>query len=147
MLDRAMVAVLDLSDRTYIVLENVVPTILGGVKFVETLLGLGVSRERQRVVLNRHTNLPGSVKPADVQSRLGRDVDHVVPFDSRVVVAANTGEPYILQASRFFGSGRSIRALVDEVDAMGDARFAPTAAREAEEIRRNAAAESGRKMN
>ena len=44
MLDRAMVAVLDLSDRAYVVLENVVPTLLGGVKFVEVLQGLGVSR-------------------------------------------------------------------------------------------------------
>ena len=97
MLDRAMVAVLDLSDRAYVVLENVVPTLLGGVKFVEALQGLGVSRERQRIVLNRHTSLPGSVTPADAAERLGRDVDHVIPFDKAVVVAANTGEPCILR--------------------------------------------------
>ena len=71
MLDRAMVAVLDLSDRAYVVLENVVPTLLGGVKFVEVLQGLGVSRQRQRIVLNRYTTLPGSVQPADVAERLG----------------------------------------------------------------------------
>ena len=34
MLDRAIVAVLDLSDRAYVVLENVVPTVLGAVKLV-----------------------------------------------------------------------------------------------------------------
>ena len=65
MLDRAMVAVLDLSDRAYVVLENVVPTLLGAVKMVEVLRGLGLSNERQRIVLNRYTTLPGSVKPAD----------------------------------------------------------------------------------
>ena len=97
MLDRAMVAVLDLSDRAYIVLENVVPTLLGGVKFLEVLKGLGVSPDRQRVVLNRYTTLPGSVKPAEVANRLGHNVDHVIPFDKGIVVAANTGEPYVLR--------------------------------------------------
>ena len=97
MLDRAIVAVLDLSDRAYIVLENVVPTLLGGVKFLEVLRGLGISPDRQRVVLNRHTTLPGSVKPAEVANRLGHDVDHVIPFDKGIVVAANTGEPYVLR--------------------------------------------------
>ena len=117
MLDRVMVAVLDLSDRAYVVLENVVPTILGGTKFIEVLQGLGVSRERQRIVLNRYTTLPGSVKPADAAGRLGRAVDHVVPFDNRIVVAANTGEPYVLQASRWFGCGRQLRELVEDIDA------------------------------
>ncbi len=121
MLDRAIVAVLDLSDRAYVVLENVVPTVLGGVKFLEVLRGLGVSGERQRVVLNRHTNLPGSVSPADVANRLGHSVDHVIPFDKGVVIAANIGQPYVLRPSRFFGCGRQLRILVEEIDGMGEA--------------------------
>ena len=121
MLDRAMVAVLDHSDRAYVVLENVVPTVLGGVKFLEVLRGLGVSPERQRVVLNRYTTLPGSVKPAEVANRLGHAVDHVIPFDKGIVIAANTGEPYVLRPSRFFGCGRQLRELVDEIDAMQSA--------------------------
>ena len=44
MLDRAIVAVLDLSDRAYVVVENVVPTVLGAVKLVEVLRSLGVSQ-------------------------------------------------------------------------------------------------------
>jgi pilus assembly protein CpaE len=120
MLDRAILAVLDLSDRAYVVLENVVPTLLGVTKFTEVLRGLGLGRDRQRIVLNRYTTLPGSVKPADVAARLRHDVDHVVPFDNRVVVAANTGEPCVLHASRFFGCGRSLRRLVDDIDAMRD---------------------------
>lgn len=121
MLDRAMVAVLDLSDRAYLVLENVVPTLLGAVKLVEVLRGLGLPKTRQRIVLNRYTTLPGSVKPADVASRLGHDVDHVIPFDKRVIVAANTGEPYVLRAGRFFGCGRHLRRLVEDIDAMKEA--------------------------
>ncbi len=61
MLDRVMLAVLDFSDRVYIVLENVVPTLQGAVKFVKLLDGLGVVDERQRIVLNRTTSLPGSL--------------------------------------------------------------------------------------
>jgi pilus assembly protein CpaE len=122
MLDRAIVAVLDLSDRAYVVLENVVPTLLGAVKLVEVLRGLGLTKERQRIVLNRYTTLPGSVKPADVANRLGHAVDHVIPFDKRIVIAANTGEPYILRPSRLFGCGRHLRRLVDDIDAMGAAQ-------------------------
>jgi pilus assembly protein CpaE len=121
MLDRAIVAVLDLSDRAYVVLENVVPTLLGAVKLVEVLRGLGLTKERQRFVLNRYTSLPGSVKPVDVANRLGHDVDHVIPFDKRIVIAANTGEPYVLRPSRWFGCGRHLRRLVDEIDTMSEA--------------------------
>ncbi len=52
--DRIVMAVLDLCDRCYIVLENTVPTVLSGVKYVELLDGLGVEPERQRVILNRN---------------------------------------------------------------------------------------------
>ena len=79
MIDRVMLAVLDLSDRAYVVVENVVPTLLGAIKFVELLDGLGVDRSRQRVVLNRFTSLPGSLPAADVAQRLGREVDFVLP--------------------------------------------------------------------
>ena len=124
MLDRAMVAVLDLSDRAYVVLENVVPTLLGAVKLLEVLRGLGAAADRQRIVLNRYTTLPGSVKPAEVANRLGHDVDHVIPFDKGIVVAANTGEPYVLRPRRFFGCGRRLRRLVDDIDAMSAGRAA-----------------------
>ena len=135
MLDRIFVAVLDLSDRAYVVLENVVPTLLGEVKLLEVLRGLGLSNERQRIVLNRYTTLPGSVKPADVAARLGHAVDHVVPFDRRIVIAANTGEPYVLRPSRFFGCGRQLRRLVDEIDAISRDGSLPLASRDGELVR------------
>ena len=47
-------------------------------------------------------------------------VDHVIPFDKGIVVAANTGEPYVLRPSRLFGCGRQLRRLVDDIDAMGE---------------------------
>jgi pilus assembly protein CpaE len=118
MLDRAIVTVLDLSDRAYVIVENVVPTVLGAVKLVEVLRSLGLSQERLRIVLNRYTTLPGSVNPADVANRLGHAVDHVIPFDKGIVIAANTGEPYVLRPRRFFGCGRQLRGLVDDIDSM-----------------------------
>ena len=125
MLDRAMVAVLDLSDRVYVVVENVVPTVVGAVKMLELLRGLGVSQERVRVLLNRFTTLPGSVSAADVANRLGHGVDHVIPFDKGIVVAANTGEPYVLHPRRLFGCGRQLQHLVDELDEMTEASQQP----------------------
>jgi pilus assembly protein CpaE len=109
------------------------------VKLVEVLRRLGLSKERQRIVLNRYTTLPGSVKPADVANRLGHDVDHVIPFDKGIVVAANTGEPYVLRPRRFFGCGRHLHRLVDDIDAMGAARpvcpLCPAASEDGELLR------------
>jgi pilus assembly protein CpaE len=121
MIDRVMLAVLDLSDRAYVVVENVVPTLLGAIKFVELLDGLGVDRTRQRVVLNRFTSLPGSLPAADVAQRLDRDVDFVLPADKRVVIAANSGEPYVMRASRWFGYGPPLRRLIDDLDTLASA--------------------------
>jgi pilus assembly protein CpaE len=123
MLDRVMLAVLDLSDRAYIVLENVVPTLQGAVKFVKLLDGLGIGRDRQRIVLNRHTSLPGSLGAADVARHLERNVDFVLPADKRVIIAANAGEPYILRASRFFGYGPPLRRLIADVDSLSATPF------------------------
>lgn len=133
MLDRAIVAVLDLSDRAYVIVENVVPTVLGAVKLVEVLRSLGLSHERLRIVLNRYTTLPGSVSPADVANRLGHAVDHVIPFDNGIVIAANTGEPYVLRPRRFFGCGAQLRRLVDDIDAMTEApRLSPAPSHDGE---------------
>src|SRR5205807_2474177 len=77
MLDQVMMAVLDLSDRAYIVLESVVPTVLGVANLVQLLDSLGLPRERQRVILNRYTGSSDNLKPDDVAHRLGRDVDYV----------------------------------------------------------------------
>ena len=119
MLDRVMLAVIDFSDRVYVVLENVVPTLQGAVKFVKLLDGLGVDRGRQRIVLNRQTSLPGSLPPADVARHLGREVNFVLPADKRLVIAANSGEPYVMRASRFFGYGPPLRRLVADLDSLG----------------------------
>ena len=55
----------------------------------------------------------------EVAVRFGHKIDHVVHFDNRFVIAANTGEPYALHSSRWFGRGRELRRLVREIEAMG----------------------------
>jgi len=121
MLDRIVVAVLDMSDRAYVVCESVVPTLLGVAQFLEVLDSLRFPQVRQRIVLNRYASLPGGLKPDEVAERLGRHVDHVLPYDRRVLVAANAGRPTVLSRGRLFGFGRRLRTLIDEAEAtMGD---------------------------
>ena len=142
MLDRVMIAVLDFSDRVYVVLENVVPTLQGAVKFVKLLDGLGVGRERQRIVLNRQTSLPGSLPPADVARHLGREVNHVLPADKqrgdrgefrRALRAA--GEPVLRLRSAAAPARRRSRFAGRDADR----RFPPTAWRHDEPAARAAA--------
>src|SRR5512135_3941863 len=86
-----------------------------GAKLLKLLDELGVSAERVRVVLNRYMNFAGNLKPSDVARLLGRPVDHVIPYKKGVVISANLGRPYILRAGQFFGFGRAVTRLIDEV--------------------------------
>ena len=118
MLDRVMMAVLDLSDRAYIVIESVVPTLLGGAKFLKLLGDLGVPQDRIRVIVNRYMNFAGNLKPADVSRQLGHVIDHVIPYNKSVVVAANLGKPSMLRSGRFSGFNRAISRIVDELSGL-----------------------------
>lgn len=120
MFDRVVVATLDLSDRAYIVMENVVPTLLGAVKLLEVLERIGFPMERQKLVVNRLQRVAGSLALPDIAARMSRPIDHVFPFDKQVLVAANSGEP-IGTRSIGFGFGgflRPLRGLVDDVAAL-----------------------------
>jgi pilus assembly protein CpaE len=118
MLDRVVMSALDLSDRVYIVLENVVPTLQSGGRLIELLDGMSYDRSRQRVVLNRYTTGAGNLKAPDVALQLRRNVDHIIPYDRQAVLAANTGRPFVETAGRFSRLGRRIRELVRDVDQM-----------------------------
>ena len=131
LLDRNGMAVLDLSDRAYVVVENVVPTLLGAAKFLELLDGLNFDASRQRVVINRYTTAPGCPRAADVALRLRRPVAFRVPFDRRWVTAANTGRPFALSATRFSASGRALRRLVADVETTSAADAAAAAGQSA----------------
>lgn len=123
--DRVVMALLDLGDRAYLVFENVVPTVLGAVRFLELLESLSYSPLQQRIILNRYTVSAGNPPQKDVAERLGRTIDHLIPLDRRVVVAANSGEPFALRASGWTSTGQAIRKLIREVELLGAGDASP----------------------
>jgi pilus assembly protein CpaE len=120
--DRVVMAVLDLSDRAYIVLENVVPTIQGAAQLLQVLDNIGFPKERQRIVLNRMTSVAGGLSADDVATRLDSDIDHVLAYDKRIIAAANIGRPYVMYPHGVLGFfnqiGRAFNALIREMEAL-----------------------------
>ncbi len=115
MFDRVVIAALDLSDRVYVVLENVVPTLLGGVRLLHVLERIGYPANRQSVILNRQQRVAGSLSIDDVAERMQRSIDHVLPYDKRVMAAANCGVPIAMASLRFSGFSRALERLADDV--------------------------------
>ena len=119
MLDTLMLSLIDLSDLVFIVMQGTVPNVVGSVRFLHVLDSLGLPRERQRLVLNQnYPRFAGNLTPDDIQQRLGRPLDFVFPYQKRLLVSMNTGQPYILKSVRMFGFGREMSALVDEIEAI-----------------------------
>jgi pilus assembly protein CpaE len=115
LLDRVMMAVLDLSDRVFLVTESVVPTLLGMVSLIRVLDNLGFAKDRQRLILNRHSRFAGNLAPDDVARRLGRAVDYVVPYQKKLLIASNIGKPYVLGANNWWGVGKVLGKIIDEL--------------------------------
>lgn len=115
MLDRVMMAILDLTDQSFLVTESVVPTLRGAASLIETLRELGIPADRRQIVLNRYSNFAGNLKPTDVAQHLGQEVAHVIPYQKKLLVAANIGEPYVLQIGRMSDFGRAIHRMIDTV--------------------------------
>jgi pilus assembly protein CpaE len=125
MLDRVMMSVLDLSDMSYLIIENVVPTVLSGAKLMELLDSMGFDPAQQRVVLNRYARRPGSLRPMDVAQRLKRNIDHIFPFHNRVVQAANTGRPFALDVTRLSSLGRRTRNFIQGINQLAQHPVSP----------------------
>jgi pilus assembly protein CpaE len=113
--DAVVMAVVDASDVAYIVLENVVPTLLGATKLLSLLDSVGFPRDRQRIVINRYATHSGCLRPTDVALRLNRDVDHIVPYNRGLIAAANLGRPYLSRTWRFSRCGQRLTEIVDDV--------------------------------
>ena len=123
--DGAMLAILDLTDRVYLVNQGTVPDVIGAARLLEVLDELGINEARRRVILNRNTpRFPGSLRAGEVATRLGCAVDFEVPYDKRVYTALNLGRPRILSAGRF-GWGRVVRAIARDVESIGEADEPP----------------------
>jgi pilus assembly protein CpaE len=118
LLDSVMVAVLDLSDRVFLIAESVVPTLLGMVSLIRVLDSLGFPKERQRIILNRYSNFAGNLRPDDVARRLDRNVDHVVPYQKKLLIASNIGKPFILGTTTWRGIGKVFATIIKELPAI-----------------------------
>ncbi len=131
LLDAVAVAILDLSELCFSVTSGTVPNVIGMARFLDVIERLGVPRARQRVVLNSpQPRFSGALTPEDVATRLGRPIDFVLPFDKKVLITLNSGEPIGCRAPGLFGFGRALQRLVDacedESRATAAARGAPS---------------------
>lgn len=130
MFDRIVVAALDFSDRAYIILENVVPTLRGANSLLSVLDRIGFEVSRQKLIVNRFQNVTGSLPLADVASSLGRTIDFVFPLDHRVISAANAGIPIAMRGRWPFGFRRVLPQLVQEVASLLESPIDHTRRRE-----------------
>jgi septum formation inhibitor-activating ATPase MinD len=68
-------------------------------------------------VLNyNYQSFAGDLRPVDIADQLQRTIDHVVPYDARVLASMNTGTPQILQARRWHKFGQALLGMVDDID-------------------------------
>ncbi len=119
LVDAVAVAGLDLSSLVYCITSDTVPNVIGMARYITVLERLGVSRNRMRMVLNHpQPGFSGALTPVDVASRLDRDIDHVVPFDRKVLVGVNLGAPHALRAAKWYGFGKAIRGIADEIESL-----------------------------
>jgi pilus assembly protein CpaE len=119
MLDRTMMAVLDLTDLAYVVTESVMPTLIGATRLLTLLDELGFPLERRRIVLNRYSTFAGNLKVEVVTKQIGQKVDHVIPYQKKLLISANLGSPYVLNHSPVFSSfSGAVKTIIDEIDAM-----------------------------
>jgi pilus assembly protein CpaE len=116
LLERVVTAVVDVADRCYVVLENVVPTLQGASRLLRLLEELGCPAERLRVVVNRFRRGAGCLLPQDIAQQLNRPVDFVVPHDRRMVASANLGTPLVLRGGWFSTTTRRLRQLAHDIE-------------------------------
>ena len=85
-------AVMDLSDKIFLVTEGVVPAIRSARYNLQMLEQAGYGQNRIEVILNRFTRFRGNVTPELVAETLNWPISHVLPYDVHATVAANNGQ-------------------------------------------------------
>lgn len=95
-LDLLTLAVLDAADKIFVVTEAVTPTVLGTSRLLRLLDDQKLGSDRVRVILNRFNSFEGNLSERTVIEQLGREVDHVVPYDRNFVTSATRGRPLLM---------------------------------------------------
>ena len=114
--DRTIMAILDLSDSAYIVAENVVPTLKTVRGFFQLLEDVGFDEQKRRFVLNRFSSYAGSPSLAEVERYVGQNIDHVIPWDKKFVLAANVGQPLLSSKFRWNKSFKALNQIVESIE-------------------------------
>jgi pilus assembly protein CpaE len=129
-LDGVVMAALDLCDVAYAVVQPTVPAVVGAARLLAVLAEVGVGIDRQRLVLNqgfRPIRGRGGLGLADIEERIGRVIDHLVPYTHRLVVALNTGRPDVLERrllpSRF---RRAVAGLARDIERLEHSAAPPS---------------------
>jgi pilus assembly protein CpaE len=117
--DQVVMSVLDIASRTYVVLDNVVPTVLSAVQLLKLLNDLQYPEDRVRIIVNRYQQLAGNPLIDDVQRSLRRDVDHVLPYDKRAITAANVGRPCSMDMVRWSKLHRGLNEIRNDLQTLG----------------------------
>lgn len=117
MLDSVVMTILDHSDLAVVTFQGTAPCVAGLARFLPVLEALHVPPARLRLALNQnHRAFVGHLTPEDIESRIGRAIDIVLPYQKRLLPAMNVGRPYILGAMRRWGFGRAVMSLVTEIE-------------------------------
>lgn len=148
LLDSVTLAILDMSDLTFVVLNDSAPTVNGTAELLSVLDRVGVDRARSRVVLNRtHPGRGIGVSPTDVATRLNRAIDHIVPYSGAVLAAANTGKPPTAGLARLGRWGRALAAVAkDAASGATSDRELPLKREEADSLLERAAIADGEEL-
>jgi pilus assembly protein CpaE len=118
--DQVVMSVLDIASRAYVVMDNVVPTVLSAVHLLRLLENLQYPPERLRIVVNRYQQLAGNPLVDDVARSIRMKVDHVLPYDKRAITAANIGRPCSMDIVRWSKFHRGVKLIASEVAALQD---------------------------
>ncbi len=116
LLESVVLTILDLSDLAYLVFQGTVPCVLGHLAYLQSLNDIGIDPSRQRIVLNRnHAGFSGELSASDITTKLKRKIDHLIPYQKRILTSMNSGEPYVLQSGKIFGFGKALKRIADEI--------------------------------
>lgn len=119
LVDPLVLSTLDVSDMLFLLLQGTVPNVVGVARFLPIIDGIGVAREKQRIVLNlNHAKVASALTVADIESRLQRSIDHILPYTPGILRALNNGKPYVLQSIRLWGFTKRIVVIANEVEAL-----------------------------
>ncbi len=120
--DQVVLSVLDIANRAYVVLDNVVPAVLSAVHLLRLLENLQYPKERIRIIVNRYQQLAGNPLVDDVSRSLRTEIDWVLPYDKRMITAANIGRPCTMDFVRWSKVHRVLKNLTSEIAALQEIR-------------------------